>query len=246
MIAVIVMAAGKGTRMNSDSPKVMHHVGGQPLIEHVLAAARELHPNRLIVIVGHQREKVKASIQAPDVEFAIQEPQLGTGHAVLQAKPLLNDFAGEIVILSGDVPLLRAKTLQRLIHQHRSKRAAATVLSTTCPDPTGYGRIVRDIQGGFTQIIEEREASSDVKHIREINSGIYCFNSNDLLPALEELRTDNSKGEYYLTDVIRFLKDRGEIVQAVNIADFEEVRGINTIHELADAEAAFRQAKALG
>lgn len=231
--------------MNSDLPKVLHLINGRPLIAHVLAAARALSPQRLIIIVGHRREEVMAEISAPDVEFAIQDPQLGTGHAVLQAKPLLNDFAGEIVILSGDVPLLRAETLQRLISEHRTRNAVATVLSTVCPDPSGYGRIVRDEQGEFTQIVEEREATPQIRMISEINSGIYCFNSKSLLSVLGQVKAENSKGEYYLTDVIRMLKERGEAVQAVNIADFWEVRGINTVSELAEAEAAFLQAKAI-
>ncbi len=246
MIAVVIMAAGKGTRMNSDLPKVLHRIDGQPLIAHVLAAARELTPQRLIVIVGHRRAEVKREIKASDVEFALQEPQLGTGHAVLQTKPLLNDLAGEIVILSGDVPLLRAVTLQRLIRNHRSKHAAVTVLSTICPDPTGYGRIVRDERAEFTQIVEEREATPQIRAISEINSGIYCFNSKSLFSVLGQVKAENSKGEYYLTDVIRMLKERGETVQAVNIADFWEVRGINTVGELAEAEAAYLQAKAIG
>ena len=243
MIAVVIMAAGKGTRMNSDLPKVLHPIAGRPMIQHVLTAARELQPQRLIVIVGHQRERVIAELVKQGIEFVVQEPQLGTGHAVLQARPLLNDFRGEIVILSGDVPLLRAATLQQLVKEHRSKGVVATVISTIAPNPQGYGRIVRDESGDFQQIVEQREATDEIRAIQEINSGIYCFNSNSLFQVLTQVKPDNSKGEYYLTDVIRILKGNGEAVQAVNIAGFWEVCGINTVAELAEAEKAFLQAK---
>jgi UDP-N-acetylglucosamine diphosphorylase/glucosamine-1-phosphate N-acetyltransferase len=245
VIAVLVMAAGKGTRMNSDLPKVLHRIDGRPLIELVLAAARELKPDRLIVIVGHQREQVMREISDSDVEFAVQEPQSVTGHAVLQAVPLLNGFQGEIVILSGDVPLLRGQTLQHLVAVHRLRGVAATVLSTVTPDPTGYGRIVRDGIGQVVKIVEQRHATAEILTLSEINSGIYCFNFNSLIDVLGQVRADNTKGEYYLTDVIQILKNRGEAVQAVNIADFWEVRGINTNVELAEAEATFLRAKAM-
>lgn len=245
MIAVLVMAAGKGTRMNSDLPKVLHHINGKPLIEHVLDAARELKPDQLIVIIGHGREDVMKALAGENIQFAVQEPQLGTGHAVMQAQPLLNNFKGEIVILSGDVPLLRAATLQRLLAEHRSQNADVTVLSTTAPDPEGYGRIIRDEQGKFIKIVEDREADTSEKLVNEINSGIYCFESRMLFSSLAQLKPDNAKSEYYLTDIVQILNASGGLVQAVDIADFWEVCGINTIAELRAAEASLTQSKVM-
>jgi UDP-N-acetylglucosamine diphosphorylase/glucosamine-1-phosphate N-acetyltransferase len=240
LLAIVVMAAGKGTRMNSDLPKVLHTLGGRPLVEHVLSSAREIEPNRLIVITGHRRNEVQERVTGDGVEFVVQEPQLGTGHAVRQTQPALRNFAGEIIVLSGDVPLLKASTLRKLLDLHRQRAAVATVLSTDAPNPNGYGRIVRTQSGTFVKIVEEREASDVEKQICEINSGIYCFDAEALFDALQSVKPDNSKGEYYLTDVIEILKKRGEIVEAVDIADFREVRGINTLEELLDAERALQ------
>ena len=245
MIAILIMAAGKGTRMNSDLPKVLHAINGKPLIDHVLIAARQMHPERLVVIVGHQRDEVMRVVGSDGIQFAVQDPQLGTGHAVMQTKPLLNDFLGDVVILSGDVPLLRAPTLQRLLVEHRAKNADATVLTTQAQNPTGYGRIIRNKQGNFVKIVEEREASDSEKVIKEVNSGIYCFRSLELFAALSELKPGNSKGEYYLTDVIQILNAHGKLVQAVDIADFWEVCGINTIPELKAAEDRLIRSRAI-
>jgi UDP-N-acetylglucosamine diphosphorylase/glucosamine-1-phosphate N-acetyltransferase len=236
VLAIIVLAAGKGTRMNSDLPKVLHRLSGVPLIHHVLNAAEQLHPDRTVVVVGHRRSEVMASLTGRKAEFAVQDPQLGTGHAVQQAVPILNGYSGEVVVLSGDVPLLRAKTLKALLSKHQSAKATATVLSTVAPDPTAYGRIVRDTSGVFIKIVEEREANEQEKKVREINSGVYCFDATMLFRGLGEIRADNSKGGYYLTDVIAVLRQAGEIVQAVDLADYREVRGINTVAELEDAE----------
>jgi UDP-N-acetylglucosamine diphosphorylase/glucosamine-1-phosphate N-acetyltransferase len=236
VLAVIVLAAGKGTRMNSDLPKVLHKLSGTPLIHHVLDAAEQLGPDRTVVIVGHRRAEVVDSLTGRKTEFAVQDPQLGTGHAVQQAIPVLDGFAGEVIVLSGDVPLLRAKTLKLLLSNHRIAKATATVLSTVAPDPHAYGRIVRDSEGVFVNIVEEREATEQEKQIREINSGVYCFDAKPLFSALGQIRADNSKGEYYLTDVIAILRKHGNIVQAVDLADYREVRGINTVAELSDAE----------
>ena len=245
MTAVVIMAAGKGTRMNSDLPKVLHRIRDRPLIDHVLATARQLHPERLILIVGHNHERVMAAVTGTDVEFVVQEPQLGTGHAVMQVLPLLNNFAGEVVILSGDVPLLQATTLLRLIFEHRSQSADVTVLSTIAPDPSGYGRIIRNGRGKFIKIVEHRDATPDELCVREINSGIYCFNAKALFQALADLRPENAKGEYYLTDAVHILNIRGRVMQAVDIADFWEVCGINTMEELHSAEAALAQRKVM-
>ncbi|HEY3294432.1 MAG TPA: NTP transferase domain-containing protein [bacterium] len=240
MLAVLILAAGKGTRMNSDLPKVLHVLGGKSLIEHVLHAAQQLDPDRLIVVVGHRREEVQGKLAGRGMEFVVQEPQLGTGHAVQQANALLAEESGEIIVLSGDVPLLRANTLCKLLGAHREYQAVATVLSTSAPDPAAYGRIIRNSDGKFMRIVEAREATDGEKEICEINSGIYCFDIRVLFDALSEIKADNSKGEYYLTDVIGVLQKRGLPVQAVDLADFREVRGINTAAELLDAEQDLR------
>jgi UDP-N-acetylglucosamine diphosphorylase/glucosamine-1-phosphate N-acetyltransferase len=244
LLAIVILAAGKGTRMNSDLPKVLHPLGGVPLIEHVLRASRPLKPARTVVIVGHRREEVLDQLRDSGVEFAVQEPQLGTGHAVQQAGPVLNGFRGSVIVLSGDVPMLRAKTLQKLLEAHQTAGAAATVLSTQAPNPTAYGRIIRDGEGRFLRIVEEREATAEEKTIHEINSGIYCFDSEELFSALRDVRADNSKGEYYLTDVIGLLRRQGLPVQAFDFADFNEVQGINTVVELASAERVMTSARA--
>jgi UDP-N-acetylglucosamine diphosphorylase/glucosamine-1-phosphate N-acetyltransferase len=238
LLAVIILAAGKGTRMNSDLPKVLHKICGKTLIQHVLRTARELDPERVVVIVGHRRDEVKAELRDCDAECVVQEPQLGTGHAVLQTAPLLSEFTGDVIVLSGDVPLLKTNTLKQLIRDHQKSGVAVTVLSTMAPDPKGYGRIVRKQDGSFSRIVEEREASAVERQIAEINSGIYCFRAGSLFDALRSVGADNSKGEYYLTDVIGILRGQGKTVQAVNLAEFREVQGINTQAELANAEEA--------
>lgn len=222
--------------MNSDLPKVLHRLGGKPLISHVLKTAQELRPDRLLVVVGHGREEVVKELAGTGAEWVVQEPQLGTGHAVQQTQAALSGFVGEVVVLSGDVPLLKAATLRRLIEAHRRAGAAATVLSALADDPAEYGRIVRTGNGRFVRIVETREATPAEKAIREINSGIYCFRADGIFGALGRVKTDNSKGEYYLTDVISILIETGEIVQAVDFGEFIEVRGINTPSELAEAE----------
>ncbi|MDD5087248.1 MAG: NTP transferase domain-containing protein [bacterium] len=231
------MAAGKGTRMNSDLPKVLHCLSGKPLIHHVVETAKRLGADRLIAVVGHRREDVQKALEGQGVEFVVQESQLGTGHAVQQAIPALRDFRGEVVVLSGDVPLLRASSLEQLVKYHRKTDAAATVLTAIAPDPFSYGRIVRDAEGKFAKIVEERDANERERSVREVNSGVYCFRAISLFGALQHLKNDNRKGEYYLTDVIGILRQSGEVVQAIDLAGFYEIRGINTAAELEEAES---------
>ncbi|RPH95353.1 UDP-N-acetylglucosamine pyrophosphorylase [candidate division KSB1 bacterium] len=233
------MAAGKGTRMNSDLPKVLHRLCGKPLIAHVLKTAFELRPDRVLVIVGHRREEVIKELRDRRVEWVVQEPQLGTGHAVQQAAAELDGFHGDVIVLSGDVPMLKSATLSRLQEQHEASGAAVTVLSAKAENPTAYGRIIRDSQGRFQRIVEEREATDEERKIHEINSGIYCFDSDSLFSALSMLKANNTKGEYYLTDVVGILNNGGKCVQAVEYAEFYEVQGINTQAELASMEATF-------
>jgi len=235
VIDAVVLAAGKGTRMKSDKPKVLHTLAGDPLLTHVLETARAAGIGRTVVVVGHQAERVRETCQAPDLEFVIQEPQLGTGHAVQMAEPALRE-GGWTVVLAGDVPLLRTETLSRLVKDTRDSGAAVAVLTCVVDDAGAYGRIVKDAQGNFLKIVEARDASPEELAIGEYNSGVYCYQTDRLRAALAELNTDNDQGEYYLTDTIGWLVARGEKVSTVETDDPDEVVGINTVDELAAAE----------
>jgi len=238
VIDAVVLAAGKGTRMKSDKPKVLHTLAGDPLLTHVLETARAAGIGRTVVVVGHQAERVRETCQAADLEFVIQEPQLGTGHAVQMAEPALRE-GGWTVVLAGDVPLLRTETLSRLVKDTRDSGAAVAVLTCVVDDAGAYGRIVKDAQGNFLKIVEARDASPDELAIGEYNSGVYCYQTDRLRVALAELNTDNDQGEYYLTDTIGWLVARGEKVSTVETDDPDEVVGINTVDELAAAEKLF-------
>jgi len=229
--------------MKSAIPKVLHAACGLPLIEHVLRAAAPLSPETVVVVVGHEAELVTARLASrSSTTFAVQEPQLGTGHALLQAEPALSGKCGTVVVLSGDVPLLRPETLDRLVQTHLAQRAAATVLTATVTDPTGYGRIVRT-DGRIAAIVEHRDASPDVRAITEVNSAIYAF---DLAPLFESLRgigSANAQGEYYLPDLVRMYRERGLPVETVLLDDPTEVMGVNTRRELAYVAARLRDRK---
>jgi bifunctional UDP-N-acetylglucosamine pyrophosphorylase / glucosamine-1-phosphate N-acetyltransferase len=234
LIDAVVLAAGKGTRMRSDLPKVLHELDGRPLLAHVLDTARTAGIDRTVVVVGHQADLVRAVCRAPDLTCVLQEPQLGTGHAVQMAAGALR-LGGWTVVLAGDVPLLRPETLRRLITQTVTGQAAATVLTCVVPDAGAYGRIVKDGQGNLQRIVEARDAGPEELAIGEYNSGVYCYRTERLLAALAGLTTDNDQGEYYLTDTIGWLADRGEPVTTVTTSDPDEVVGINTVEELAAA-----------
>ena len=240
---IVLLAAGKGTRMKSATPKVLHPACGLPLIEHVLRTADPLSPETVVVIVGHEAEHVRGRLaHRPALAFAVQEPQLGTGHALLQAETALAGRSGTVVVLSGDVPLLRSETLDRLVEAHHSHRAAATVLTAAVADPTGYGRIVRD-NGRIAAIVEHRDASAEVRAINEINSGIYAFDLALLFEALRGIGSENAQGEYYLPDLIRTYRDRGLVVETVRLDDATEIMGVNTRRELAFVAARLRDRK---
>ncbi|MGA9118254.1 MAG: sugar phosphate nucleotidyltransferase [Bacteroidota bacterium] len=240
-LAVIVMAAGKGTRMkNPDVAKVMYPVGDMPMIEHVVRLALHLRAVKTLVIVGWQKDSVIDHLArtVPEAVCIEQNPQLGTGHAVMQAEPLLVSFEGDVLVLSGDVPLLRPETVQALIDAHGSSGAAATVLTTILDDPSGYGRIVRDAGGSVTGIVEQRDASDEQRKICEINSGIYVFKSKHLVDGLAHITPDNAQKEYYLTDVFGYYWKHKLPVSAVVCHDPLEVRGINTAVQLEEARQA--------
>ena len=236
-LAVVIMAAGKGTRMNSDLPKVLHPANGRPVVDYVIEKSQSLDPETIVLIVGHQADKVRQATALFPVSYALQQPQLGTGHAVMQAEPLLKDFDGEIIILSGDAPLFKTSTLKELLSFHRSRKAVATVLTAEMEDPTGYGRVIRNSGGEeVLRIVEQKDASQQEKAVTEINSGVYVFDANELFSALHSITNNNAQQEYYLTDVFGICFEKGEKVCAFKVSDPNEIRGINTPEQLREAE----------
>lgn len=240
---VVVLAAGKGTRMRSALPKVLHRAAGLPLIEHILRTAESLRPASVVVVVGHQGDLVKQALgKRLGLAFASQEPQLGTGHALLQTAPLLEGARGTLLLLSGDVPLLCRETIDRLVSAHESRSAAATVLTAVVDDPTGYGRVVRE-NGEIAAIVEHKDASADQRRISEINSGVYAFDLAPLFEALKSVGSTNAQGEYYLPDLVRIYRARGLGVETVKLADPNEILGVNSRRELADVATILRSRK---
>ena len=234
-IAAVILAAGKGTRMRSKLPKVLHKVGGKPMLEHVMAAAETAGADKSIVVVGFESEQV-AEFVGTRAEIAVQAEQLGTGHAVMQTADLLKDFAGTVMIICGDTPLLDGCELKKFYVEHQASGAAATVLTAILDNPTGYGRILRDCNGHVIGIVEEKDATMSQKSICEINTGIYCIEAPLLFEALSGLTCDNAQGEYYLTDVLGKLNEMGKFVGGVITADSDMIMGINSRRQLADAE----------
>ena len=238
----VILAAGKGTRMKSALPKVLHAVGGKSMLRHVMTAAEQAGAKRMLVVVGFGGDKVQAEIGAA-AEFVLQAEQLGTGHAMMQVQPVLAGFSGTILLLCGDTPLLTGQALLDLVAAHQQSGAAATVLTAKPADATGYGRILRDESGQVLGIVEQKDATAEQKQIGEINTGIYCFEAAPLFAALAGLTCNNAQGEYYLTDVLAILAQAGQQVGAVEVADFQETLGINSRLQLAEAEKILRQRK---
>ena len=230
--ASVILAAGRGTRMSGDLAKVLHEIGGRPMVAYVVDAVRALCGERIYLVVGYKAETVKERCAGEGVTFVLQEEQLGTGHAVMQCEEALEGFAGTIVVLNGDVPGLRAETVRNLWEFHRAENAAATVLTAELDDPAGYGRILRDDDGALARIVEHKDADRDTRAIREINSGLFCFDKVKLFDVLGFSGRENAQDEYYLTDVIEVLKDRGERVAGFRVAESREVTGVNTDEEL--------------
>lgn len=243
-LAVIILAAGKGKRMNNPNlPKVLAEIDSKPLIYYVLKQVDILTPDKVVLVVGNLKELVIDYIEQSEfdkIDFAIQEQQLGTGHAVEMSREILHDFNGDVLILAGDVPLLTAESLRKFINLHYSCNSDVSVLSTIAPNPDGYGRIVRDSNDNFLRITEHKDADDTVKKIDEINSGIYLVKKDLLFESLQKVKNNNSQGEYYLTDIIEILKDEGKNVHSINAAPFEELQGINTTNELERAEEMYR------
>ena len=241
---VLVMAAGLGTRMKSKRAKVLHELGGRPAIAYVVRTAQALAPRTILVIVGHQAEEVEQAVLAEVgglASFSVQAKQRGTGDAVESARKQLENSGSLILLLSGDVPLIRVETLQKLIEHHRATDAACTILGVRLENPTGYGRIIRDEQGRFEKIVEQKDATDEERKVREINSGIYCFESGDLFEALKRVEPKNQQGEYYLTDVAEILLSMNRKVEVVTHTDARELSGINTRAELAEFENLLRR-----
>ncbi|MBL7960482.1 NTP transferase domain-containing protein [bacterium] len=239
----VIMAAGKGTRMKSELAKVLHPLNGQPMIHYVIQLARDLGSDRVIAIIGHQKENVKETLKNEKIEFVIQEPQLGTGHAVMQTEGLLKNYDGSVLVLSGDVPVLTFDTMKKMIALHIEQHADATVLTTRMPDPTGYGRVIRNADQSVQKIVEHKDASDVEKQITEINSGIYLFQSRDLFAALKKINSNNVQNEYYLPDALNVLIHGKKKVCAYVTEDYREISGINTIEQLKDAEAILNSSK---
>lgn len=234
MLAVAVLAAGKGTRMKSDLPKVLQPLAGSTLVERVLRSCEQLSPERRLLIVGHQAERVQQSLAAhAGLEFVLQAPQNGTGHAVQQLLDPLAGFQGDLLVLNGDVPLLREQTIAHLLERHRSSGAAVTLLTARLADPSGYGRVFADAEGRVSGIIEHRDCSEAQRCNDLINAGIYCFSWPALARVLPELRSDNDQGELYLTDTVAMLQP----AMHVEVVDAEEISGINDRIQLAQCEA---------
>ena len=242
---ILIMAAGLGTRMKSKRAKVLHELGGSPLIAHVVRAAKALDPRSIIVIVGHQAEEVEQAVLAEVGElasFVIQAKQRGTGDAVESARSNLENSDSLVLVLSGDVPMIKVETLQNLIDHHKNAGAACTILSVRLENPTHYGRIIRDKNDSFRKIVEERDANEEQRQVKEINSGIYCFDAKELFQALRKVEPANDQGEYYLTDVPGIILSSRSRVSVYLHNDAREVYGVNTRAELAEFENLLRRA----
>lgn len=239
-LVAVILAAGKGTRMKSKLPKVLHKIGGKPMLQHVLDAADAAGAARKVVVVGHEAELVEAMV-GEQAQMALQAEQLGTGHAVMQTEAVLKDFCGTVMIICGDTPLLEAAELKKFYEGHVASQAAATVLTAFMDDPAGYGRIIRDADGNVLGIVEEKDAVLEQKAIKEINTGIYCVEAPLLFEVLATLTCDNVQGEYYLTDVLAKLNAMGKKVGGVATADSDMIMGINSRRQLAEAENIMRQ-----
>lgn len=230
-VITIIMAAGKGTRMKSNKSKLVHEIYGKPLVRRVVEVAEKIGSDEIIAVVGHLREQVQ-EVLGDSVKYAYQEELLGTGHAVMQASKYLKGKKGKVVILYGDVPILRPETLRNLVSKSIKNKEYATLLTAKYENPTGYGRIIRDEGGNIKAIVEEKDADPLQKEIKEINSGIYCFDIEELLNALKKVNNDNAQGEYYLTDVIKIMNDEGLKTGAVIVEDNTEILGVNDRSQL--------------
>jgi bifunctional UDP-N-acetylglucosamine pyrophosphorylase/glucosamine-1-phosphate N-acetyltransferase len=239
----IILAAGKSTRMKSALPKVLHQVCGRPMIEYVLDAARSASVTRIVAIIGHCAERVRAELSKhPDVEFALQSEQKGTGHALMMCADQLRSHHGPVLVLAGDTPLLKKQSLAALLNQLNEQQAACVIGTAVTEANFGLGRIIRNVRGEFEKIVEEKDATAEEKRVQEINTGCYAFDSQSLLASLDQIRPNNSQSEYYLTDCPRVLKDSGKTVVALEAFDMVEALGVNTREQLAEVTRTLQQA----
>lgn len=236
----VILAAGQGTRMKSKLYKVLHPVCGKPMVEHVVDTIAELNVNDTVTVVGHGAERVQTHLEGKS-NFVLQEEQLGTAHAVMQAKQALGAKEGTTLVICGDTPLIKAETMEALIKQHEEQQAKATILTAYADNPDGYGRVIRNTLGHVEKIVEHKDADQTERAVKEINTGTYCFDNQALFTALEEVSNENAQGEYYLPDVIEILKAKNEQVTAFQTADFDETMGVNDRVALAEAERLMRK-----
>ncbi|MGC4378594.1 bifunctional UDP-N-acetylglucosamine diphosphorylase/glucosamine-1-phosphate N-acetyltransferase GlmU [Fictibacillus sp. Mic-4] len=236
----VVLAAGQGTRMKSSLYKVLHPVCGKPMVQHVIDQLNELEVTKIVTVIGHGAEKVKESLSG-NTTFVLQEKQLGTAHAVMQAESEIGSSEGLTLVVCGDSPLIQAETIRKLMEEHEKAKAKVTVLTAKAEDPTGYGRIIRDAIGNLERIVEQKDASAEEKAVQEINTGVFCFDNRTLFEALKEVNNNNAQGEYYLPDVIEIIRKKGEIVTACQAASFEEALGVNDRVALSKAESLMRK-----
>lgn len=237
--AAIVLAAGKGVRMKSDLPKVLHDIDGRPLICYLADTLKQIDLERTIIVVGYKQELVKEKLRGFDFEFVEQLEQQGTGHAVMMAERALEGFSGNVLVLLGDVPFLRKKTILSLIREHIDRSAAATVLTSVPPDPSGYGRVVRDHDGLVHKIVEHKDTTEEERKITEINTGTMIFDKDELFKGLRLLDNKNVQGEYYLTDLMEILLSQGRITAAFRTDDYREALGINSKQQLEELKQAY-------
>lgn len=239
MVATIILAAGKGKRMrNPEKAKVMFEINGKPLIQYVLELSLSINPEKIVLIVGHQKKSVTDFVsktfseQISKIKFAYQDEQLGTGHAVMQTFNELNNFEGDVLILSGDVPLLKKDTVSKFTEFHNKNNFDASLISAMFENPLGYGRIIRNNNGDFVDIKEDKDSNEEEKKIKEINSGIYIINNKYLFDSLKTLNANNAQNEYYLTDIFKYFKNKGLKIGAFPVKDNKEITGINTLEQL--------------
>lgn len=231
-LSIIILAAGQGKRMKSSTPKVLHLLSGQPLLDYVIKTSKKLNAEKIVIVIGNKANQVRDKFIDAGVEFALQEKQLGTAHAVSMAEENLLSFKGDILVLSGDVPLINSDTLQKLIKIHQEDSSEVTILTTKLENPTGYGRIIRDSYRKVISIVEEKDASPEEKNINEINSGIYCFKKSFLFKSIKKIDSNNKQGEFYITDLIEMAFEANLNVSAIETKDSIEVMGINNVNQL--------------